>query len=449
MYIGRDFKRDIELDKLTKIKGNLRPNRSWIDLFSLSLSNYYNNDEFDLTILIDNLSEDEVIIVDSHDDIFKEYQIHFWRKDRISDILPAIKCPSFKSKTKIFKTSEMKEIGKFIKDQDHTKSIVIEKSDKELSINLIYGDTIKNISRKSLNKLQERYKFWEIDDCACKPKKIRAQEWFFGILQYAINMLLRISNITDVKLGIHINKKNYNRSFPNYDTMVFSDSIRWISDKTSKFIFSGDKLTVVSIGKSYNLRLDQRTKESKDSYIEGKIIGNKSKNCFALDVNNFNNLSFIQTDKVNKNSEYKYFIEDLKKISVQEKRCFIVFDKKDVTLKIDIHEVDMKMPEQEFYSKVDAKIKGKINSEDIICKLKQIPNQLELRLEADYLEKILRLMRSKTLIEKLKEQGIKFLYNSIEIEPRVIESRMDEKDLRNEVKEIEAQRIILNMDCDK
>ena len=271
MYIGRDFKRDIELNRLKQFTGHLRPNRSWIDLFSLSLSNYYNNDEFDLTILIDNLCEDEVIIVDSHDDIFKEYQIHFWRKDRISDILPAIKCPSFKSKTKIFKTSEMKDIGKFIKDQDHTKSIVIEKSDKELSINLIYGNTIKITSRKSLNKLQERYKLWEIEDCACKPKKIRAQEWFFGILQYAINMLLRISNITDVKLGIHINKKNYDRSFPNYDTMVFNDSIRWISDKTSKFMFSGDTLTVVSIGKSYNLRLDQRTKESKDSEIRGKI----------------------------------------------------------------------------------------------------------------------------------------------------------------------------------
>ena len=146
----------------------------------------------------------------------------------------------------------------------------------------------------------------------------------------------------------------------------------------------------------------------------------------------------IHTDEEDKNSKDKDFIEDLKKISVQEKRCFIVFDKKDIALKIDIHEVDMKMPKQEFYSKVDAKIKGKINSEDVICKIKQIPNYLELRLEADYLEKILRLMRSKTLIEKLKEQGIKFLYNSIEIEPRVIESRMDEKDLRNEVKEIEA-----------
>ena len=160
-------------------------------------------------------------------------------------------------------------------------------------------------------------------------------------------------------------------------------------------------------------------------------------------------MSFIQTDKENKNSEDIDFIEDLKKISEQEKRCFIVFDKKDITLKIDIHEVDMKMPEQEFYSKVDAKIKGKINSEDIICKLKQIPNHLELRLEADYIEKMLRLMRSKILIEKMKKQGAKFLYSSIEIEPRIIESKMDEDDLENEIDEIKAKSYRLSMDCDK
>ena len=110
MYIGRDFKRDIELDRLKENSRHLRPNRSWIDLFLLSLSNCINYYKFDFTNLIDNLSEDEVIILDSHDDIFKGYQIHFWSKECISDILPAINCPSFKSETKIFKTSEMEEL---------------------------------------------------------------------------------------------------------------------------------------------------------------------------------------------------------------------------------------------------------------------------------------------------------------------------------------------------
>ena len=161
-------------------------------------------------------------------------------------------------------------------------------------------------------------------------------------------------------------------------------------------------------------------------------------------------MRFILTDKEEDNSEDKDFIEDLKELSTQRWRSFIVFDKKDVTLKININKIEMKKSKQEFYSKVDAKIYSKTKySEDIVKMLEHIPNHLSIRLEADNIEQIIELMKSKTLIEKLKEQGIKFLFNSIEIEPRIIESKMNEADLKNEVKEIEAKRDRLNMDCDK
>ena len=213
MYIGRDFKRDIELDNLYEDDRYLRPNRGWLDLFSLSLSNDFRYYNCDFTILTDNLNADEVIVINSHDDIFKAYQIQYWRKDSIFDILPAIKCPSFKSETKIFKTSEIKEIGKFIYDQKQTKSIVIENANKKLSINLIYGDTIKitpwtfdeDQHTNFFDKLQERYKLWEIDDCACKPNKIRVWADDFENLKCAIDQLKLISSINDVKLGMDTN----------------------------------------------------------------------------------------------------------------------------------------------------------------------------------------------------------------------------------------------------
>ena len=150
-----------------------------------------------------------------------------------------------------------------------------------------------------------------------------------------------------------------------------------------------------------------------------------------------------------KSSENIDFIEDLKKISTRPRRCFIVFDKNDITLRIDINKVIKKMPEQEFYSKVDAIINDEIKSEDIIKMFKHIPKHLELRLEADYIEQIIKLIKNKTLIEKLKEHGTKFVYKGIEIEPRIIESKMDKKGLKNEITEIEAKRDRLNMDCDK
>ena len=119
-------------------------------------------------------------------------------------------------------------------------------------------------------KLQERYKLWEIDDCACKPKKIRIQHIDFANLQNTINMLLIISNINDVKLGIYMDKNNNDRSFSNYNIMFFNHSARRMSYNTN-LIFTGDTLAVVYHGSYYNFRLDEITKESECSYIKGKI----------------------------------------------------------------------------------------------------------------------------------------------------------------------------------
>ena len=102
----------------------------------------------------------------------------------------------------------------------------------------------------------------------------------------------------------------------------------------------------------------------------------------------------IHTDEEEINSEDIDFIEDLKEFSTQEKRCFIVFDKKDITLKINIDEIEMKKSKQEFYSKVDAKINAKTkDSEDIIKMLEHIPNHLTIRLEADHIEQIIEFMK--------------------------------------------------------
>ena len=257
IYIGRDFKRDIELDKLkNKYARHLRPNRSWLDLFSLSLENYLKINYFDFMNLIENLNENEVIIVNSHDDIFKDYQIQYWSKDKISDILPAINCPSFKYETKIFKTSEMNKIIEYIFDQDHTKSVVIEYAGDKLSINLVYGDTLKirpwrfNSFQKDyiFYKLKERYELWEIGDCSCKPKKIRVQLNGFKELKHANKELERFSNIIDAKLGVYFNSVNYKRSFSKYDTIMFNDSSKQMSDKEANLIFTGDTLAAVYDG---------------------------------------------------------------------------------------------------------------------------------------------------------------------------------------------------------
>ena len=107
------------------------------------------------------------------------------------------------------------------------------------------------------------------------------------------------------------------------------------------------------------------------------------------------------------------------------------------------------MPMQEFYSKVDVKILNRIQSEDIISILEYIPNHLVMRLEVDCIEQIIELMKCEMLIEKLKQQGTNFLYNDIEIEPKIIISKQDENNFEDEFKKREAKKNRLNMNCDK
>ena len=157
-------------------------------------------------------------------------------------------------------------------------------------------------------------------------------------------------------------------------------------------------------------------------------------------------MGLILADKEDTNSENKDFIENLKKISTLKNRYIIVFNKNDMTLKKDIDKVKMKMRKLELNSKIDEEIYGKIKPEDIIKMLEQIPNHLSIRLKVDNIDQIIELMKSKVLIEKLKNEGTKFVYKDIEIEPRIIESKMDGDDLKEE---IEAKRDRLFMGCYK
>ena len=350
----------------------------------------------------------------------------------------------------------MKKMKQFIFDQDHTKSIIIENAGDKLSISLVYGNIIKITSRtlwydkqtEFFDKLKERYELWEIDDCACKPKKIRVWADDFTGYQDAIDELRWIPNINDAKFRIDIFNKRYRGSFSEYVGIASNHPARWMNYSYTNLIFTGDTFAVVYDWNYYNFRLDQKTKES-EYYFLGNIIENSSQNYFVLRVVYIYEWPLILTDKEEINSENKDFIEDLKEESTQEEECFFVFDKKDVTLKINIDKVEMEMSWQECYSKVDVKINDEIKPENIICMLKHIPKHLSIRLEADHIEQIIELMKSITIIEKLRKQGTKFLYRDIEIEPRIIEDKIDEKDLKNEIKEIEAKRCRMNMDCDK
>ena len=213
MTIGRKYRREIELDRKMKVNSKFSVKeieRSWLDLLSLTLSVNFDQLRFDFSCLIDKLDEDEVVIIDSHSSLFKDYQILFWRKDKIADILPAIQCPSFKSENQNFNRSEMKIMTKYIAKELGSKSVVIERFKEGISLYSVNWDTLK-ITPKMLewsqqsnifSKLQERNKIWIFHDWVCKPKKIRVWTDKIRTLQSMIDKVKEISHWNDSQFGV-------------------------------------------------------------------------------------------------------------------------------------------------------------------------------------------------------------------------------------------------------
>ena len=168
---------------------------------------------------------------------------------------------------------------RFLISHIRAKSIVIENVGDKLSISLVYGDVVKitpwTFSTSQyinfFDQRQERYELWQIDDCVCKPKKIRVLEKNFKGLQYSIDQLKRISSIIDVKLTLDIFSEYFHRSFSNYDNIIFNNSSRKKFDDDTNLMFSGDTLAIVYKGNYYNLILDRKAERLGDSFIKGKI----------------------------------------------------------------------------------------------------------------------------------------------------------------------------------
>ena len=151
----------------------------------------------------------------------------------------------------------------------------------------------------------------------------------------------------------------------------------------------------------------------------------------ALDCNKNFDLHLIPIDnEENKFFENKEFIERLKLKEKCKDQSYILFNKKDITLKMIMSKDKIEMPKHEFYSKVDVMINESNKPEDIIKMIDQIPEQSLLRLEADNIDNIIELMKSEDFISEMKNKITKFLYKGIEIEIKKSRIKLTKKILK-------------------
>ena len=209
MYIGRDIKeeKDITDKDIRKIK------RRWIDLYSLCWS----KDSLglikliDLLSLKDNLINNEAIVLKTAKSYQNNFQFYFWKEEHISNILPAILCPSFKKERLCFKPSESESLSNFIGNQIQSKALVIEKKHNEVVVYPVFDSFLFIENDKSWNKnartlMKEMNKIWPIKKWVCRPTILYVDPYQENEKRYKIEEMPCLENIHDVHVIINENR---------------------------------------------------------------------------------------------------------------------------------------------------------------------------------------------------------------------------------------------------
>ena len=461
-YLGKDFRREITIDwencsVVKVIIANL--NKNWLDLFLLSSSSYlisYCPNDF--SVFIDKITQDDVVIIKFHADQFKDFQISYWSKENVANILPAVSCPSFKPEVKFFKGSEIKSMLDFFINESCTKSIVIDKNNEDLSVYLVNSQTLKllprmifdNVRLKSCFKLEEQNKLWKINDWVCKPKRLIAWTYSIFLLCRVVDELSAFNEIKDVQIGFRSEVNDimrlYYYSIGLKFRILFDFKSERINENFSDFVFSGKSITIACRGKTLTLSFKNSIENLRKFEILGsEIIYNNRESFFALKYTISFNLMMTLVNEDKSTSDKLDFIKYMKEITKSEHQIYVIFDKKDLTLKTSFNKISNDISSLDLWSNVDLKMNTDSEESDVVDMLELIPKHLVCRLKSDNLNQIVSLMKSKSLIEKFEEIEVKILFKGIEIKPKILDTEEKEENFIKEIKLKEQKEERLGM----
>ena len=219
-YIGKDFKQEKFIRVFTDLR-NVR--KSFINLYLLktsveSISNYY--DSKNILSLIDKLDEDETIIWDFHKSDLNDISIYFCNEDKVSEILPAVMCPSFWKTSALLDYGDQKTINEVIRKELSTKSVMIELRKKKILLYSVFSPTLRIVSEndwsRGVSELTETMnRLWKIKNCVCKPTKLLVNTKFDVNEGKILNNLSWIESINNAQFDINIRWDSYKIVFDN------------------------------------------------------------------------------------------------------------------------------------------------------------------------------------------------------------------------------------------
>ena len=228
-YIGKDIKQEKSIVNLEDLR-DVR--KSFINLYLLKTTARDLNNDYDsrnILSLIDKLDEDETIIWDFHKSDSNDICIYYCNEDKVSEILPAVMCPSFRKTSALLNYRNRQTVNEIIYRELSSKSVMIEFRKNKISLYSVFSPTLRIVSEddwsRGASKLTEKMsELWQIKNCVCKPTKLQANTILVVNEGKILNNLSWIENINDAQFDISIGSnskkiviENIFKNFPEVD----------------------------------------------------------------------------------------------------------------------------------------------------------------------------------------------------------------------------------------
>ena len=295
VYTGRDYKEERSFQSDLKYYGEIR--RSIIELFqitekwcTLSLLKYFKS----LLRLCEKLNEDELVVLDLHRKKTGYFQILFSNKDHLSDILPAVSCPSINIEKNTFENFNnfTYNINKI--NYSWNKAIVIEKQWKLFTMYSVFSPNLRLISGSDWNSstknlIDDMYNQCQHENWSWRPTILEVDSSCTNEEYECISSLQWIEKINEAKIDIYLCDRSTKivlnsllTKFPDgkYNFKIY----RYISSYIN-YLFSGKLWTLVLNEDIVTIKWNSLSKNNEYLLIRGReMIESDWKSLVALNL---------------------------------------------------------------------------------------------------------------------------------------------------------------------
>ena len=196
----------------------------------------------------------------------------------------------------------------------------------------------------------------------------------------------------------------------------------------TELIYSGSRLKFIIKDKMLIFKIDKPSENTGPSQLVWFNLTEYKKNMISAWPADITGIAFT-LESVEEWDESGKLINGLRKENFNQ----IIVDKNDLTLRTTSDKAKSNHKYLKFFSKADIALERSMDENDVLEMLDHIPKHLVCRLEAYNLEQILKLIKCDELLSKLEVLMIQFLLDGVEIKPKKIECKEEEKSFIDEI----------------